>query len=138
MTGQGARQVRVTRQRSAVMRALAAHSGFASARELHDWLRAEGDAIGLATVYRTLGALAEDGAADVLRPEHRSGEALYRLCGRGHHHHLTCRTCGRTVEVTAPDLEAWAAATAAAHGFTDPEHTLELTGTCPACAAAAR
>ena len=34
------------------------------------------------------------------RPEIEDGETLYRQCGTSmHHHHLTCRNCGRSVEV---------------------------------------
>jgi Fur family ferric uptake transcriptional regulator len=63
------------------------------------------------------------------------GEQLYRRCGREqHHHHLVCRSCGRTVEVAGPAVERWAERQAAEHGFTDVAHTLEIFGTCAACA----
>ena len=39
---------------------------FRSAKELHALLRDRGEAIGLATVYRTLAALAQAGEVDVL------------------------------------------------------------------------
>ncbi len=121
-----------TRQRTAVADALARTEGFASAQALHDHLRHEGQAVGLTTVYRHLQALAESGEVDVLRTD--DGEAVYRRCaGEDHHHHLVCRSCGATVEVTGPAVEAWAAALAKEHGFTDVSHTLEVFGTCSAC-----
>lgn len=125
---------RMTRQRAAVVEALAVVDDFRSAQQLHEVLRGQGESIGLATVYRTLGSLAEDGEVDVLRtPE---GEAVYRRCERReHHHHLLCRRCGRTVEVEGPGVEEWAAQVGAAHGFADIEHTVELTGTCHDCRA---
>ena len=58
------------------------------------------------------------------------GETVYRRCGTSHHHHLVCRECGRTVEVEAPDVERWATAVAAQHGFADVAHTLEIFGVC--------
>lgn len=122
---------RPTRQRRAVAEALAAGEEFRSAQELHAQLSESGTAVGLATVYRTVQAMAAAGEVDVLRTE--EGEALYRACSTGHHHHLVCRVCGRTVEVDAPAVEAWAARVSAEHGFTDVGHTLEITGTCDRC-----
>ncbi len=75
--------------------------------------------------------MADAGAVDTLRTD--SGEALFRLCSDEHHHHLVCRECGRTVEVTDRAVEAWSARTAAAHGFTDVTHTLEIFGRCGDC-----
>ena len=119
-------------QRDAIRSALSACDGAVSAQELH--VRLDGTA-GLATVYRTLQRLAEDGEADVLmRP---TGETTFRLCGSGHHHHLTCRGCGHVEEVRECDLAPWVAAVARRHGFAEVEHSAELTGLCTRCAIAA-
>jgi Fur family ferric uptake transcriptional regulator len=124
---------RMTRQRSAVSDLLADIDDFRSAQQLHELLRARGQEIGLATVYRTLQSLSDGGEVDVLRTA--DGEAVYRRCERReHHHHLVCRSCGTAVEIEGPGVEAWAAQMGAAHGFRDIEHTMELTGTCAACA----
>jgi Fur family ferric uptake transcriptional regulator len=125
---------RMTPQRAAVAEVLGDTDEFRSAQQLHELLRRRGDRVGLATVYRTLQALADGGEVDVLRAE--DGESLYRRCARReHHHHLVCRECGRTVEIDGPTVEAWASTVAAAHGFGDIEHTIELWGTCAECAA---
>lgn len=124
---------RTTRQRLAVADALAGREDFATAQEIHAQLRVEGDPIGLATVYRSLAALVDEERVDVLRSV--DGEARYRLCDSGgHHHHLVCRECRRTVEVEGPAVEAWASSVAQAHGFVDVAHLIELFGTCPDCA----
>ncbi len=124
---------RMTRQRAAVSDALEDVEDFRSAQQLHEILRTRGDSVGLATVYRTLQSLAEGGDVDVLRTE--EGENLYRRCERReHHHHLVCRSCGRTVEIDGPTVEAWASQVGGAHGFTDIQHTVELFGTCERCA----
>ncbi len=123
---------RNTWQRSAVRDALGGSEGFVSAQALHASLRSEGSSIGLATVYRALADLAEAGEADQLQQD---GEALYRACTPGrHHHHLICRSCGRTIEIEADAVEAWARAVAAQYGFTDPSHVVDVFGTCPDCA----
>ena len=123
---------RPTRQQPAVVEALGASEEFVSAQQLHARMRAAGSGVGLATVYRTLTALAVDEAVDVLRGD--DGEARYRRCSStGHHHHLVCRSCGRTVEIDGPAVERWADRVSAQHGFREVAHTLEIVGTCPAC-----
>jgi Fur family ferric uptake transcriptional regulator len=125
---------RMTRQRSAVADVLADVEDFRSAQQLHELLRDRGEGIGLATVYRTLQSLADGGEVDVLRTA--DGEAIYRRCARReHHHHLICRSCGATVEIDGPTVEAWAAQVGTSHGFADIEHTMELFGTCAECSA---
>ncbi|WP_432491250.1 MULTISPECIES: Fur family transcriptional regulator [Kineococcus] len=124
---------RSTKQRSAVSAALDEADAFVSAQDLHARLRARGDSVGLATVYRALQALAEDGDVDVLRTD--DGEAVYRRCSTGHHHHLVCRSCGRTVEVEGPTVESWARRVGAEHGFTQVEHVVEVFGVCAPCSA---
>ncbi|MEP7018034.1 MAG: Fur family transcriptional regulator [Actinomycetota bacterium] len=125
---------RPTRQRAAVEALLVDIDDFNSAQNLHARLRAQGENVGLATVYRTLQAMATDGDVDMLRTV--DGEAVYRRCSSGHHHHhLVCRSCGRTVEVEGPAVESWADKVSAEHGFSDVRHTLEIVGTCSGCKA---
>lgn len=112
--------------------ALEHEAGFVSAQSLHTSLRGGGSSIGLATVYRALADLAAKGQADSLQQE---GESLYRACTSGHHHHLICRNCGTTVEIKADAVEQWAHAVAAEHGFTRPEHVVDVFGLCASCSA---
>lgn len=124
---------RATRQGHAVQAALAAADGFRSAQDLHAEIRRGGAEVGLTTVYRHLQALADGGAVDVVRSP--DGEALYRRCESAeHHHHVVCRSCGRSVEVSGPEVEAWAERVAGAAGFRDVVHTVEVIGTCGPCA----
>jgi Fur family transcriptional regulator, ferric uptake regulator len=131
---------RTTRQGGAVREALRTLDGFRSAQDVYAAMRAGGDSVGLATVYRHLQGLADSGEADVIRAA--SGETTYRLCGESapdgpahHHHHLVCRGCGRAVEVEGKAVEAWASKVAADAGFTEVDHTVEVFGVCADCAA---
>lgn len=125
---------RSTRQKRALAAVVDAAQEFRSAQELHEALRARGEQVGLTTVYNQLRALAEAGLVDTVRSA--DGETLYRRCDtNGHHHHLLCRSCGRTVEVSGSTVERWAAKVAAQAGFVDVAHTVEVVGTCPTCAA---
>ena len=125
-------RVRGTRQAEALSAALDGLPGFCSAQQIHAELRNRGEHVGLTTVYRHLQVLSEDGQVDAIRDA--SGETLYRRCrSDAHHHHLTCRTCGRSVEVEGRAVERWAEQVAAEAGFTDVGHTVELFGLCPDC-----
>jgi Fur family transcriptional regulator, ferric uptake regulator len=123
---------RQTRQRTAVRTALEEYEEFRSAQELFARLRERGEGIGLATVYRTLQNLAEDQEVDVLHGV--DGESLYRRCtSAGQHHHLVCRSCRRTVEVSSQVIDRWARRVARDNDYTDVEHVTEVFGTCKEC-----
>jgi Fur family ferric uptake transcriptional regulator len=122
----------MTARHDVVRQALADTGTFVSAQDLHARLRAAGHRIGLTTVYRALAAMTGRGEADVLTAE---GQQVYRACGGGeHHHHLVCRGCGKTVEVSGPAVERWAEGVGGEHGFVDITHTVEIFGTCGDCA----
>lgn len=122
---------RNTWQKDAVRTELGSAKGFVSAQELHLNLKNAGSTIGLATVYRALADLASQNEADSLQS--KDGELLYRACGTEHHHHLICRKCGKTVEIEAEKVEAWADEVAREHGFTKPSHTIDIFGDCGNC-----
>lgn len=127
---------RMTRQRAAIVETMAQLGEFRSAQQLHDELAARGESIGLATVYRNLQVLLDQGEVDMLRV---ADENLYRRCAvTDHHHHLVCRSCGRTVDFQGDSVERLAQRLGAEHGFEDVHHTLELSGLCPRCAKEAR
>jgi len=137
-SGQGApaKEQRVTKQRLAVGAALDKLDDFVSTQELHRLLQNDGASVSLATSYRILQSMAEEGLVDVLR--NADGEAVYRRCSvSSHHHHLLCRNCGKAVEVEAPAVEKWAARTAEENGYTHVQHTVEIYGLCPECSALA-
>lgn len=122
----------MTRQRSALNRMLERTTDFRSAQQLHAMLREDGEPVSLATVYRILQSMANEGEVDVVRTQ--DTENRYRRCQRQeHHHHLVCRVCGHTVEVTENTVERWAGRTAREHGFADVSHTIELLGICASC-----
>ena len=128
----GGTRVRGTRQAEALSAVLDGLPGFCSAQQIHAELRSRGEHVGLTTVYRHLQVLSEVGRVDAIRDS--SGETLYRKCrSDAHHHHLTCRNCGKSVEVEGRAVERWAEQVASEAGFTDVGHTVELFGLCPEC-----
>ena len=125
-----------TRQGEAISEVLSEVSEFRTAQDIHAELRRRGHRVGLTTVYRHLNLLADRGLVDLLRTP--SGEAIFRRCAApSHHHHLICRSCGKTVEFAGPEVERRAEEVARANGFHDVSHTIEIFGTCRDCAEAA-
>ena len=85
--------------RAAVIEALGRHGGCLDADELVARLRRQRKRVGVASVYRALGLLAELGLLQ--RVPVAGGSARYELVGPGgdHHHHLVCDDCGATTRV---------------------------------------
>ncbi|ASY15638.1 Fur family transcriptional regulator, ferric uptake regulator [Candidatus Planktophila sulfonica] len=123
--------IRMSRSNPRVLSTLERAGGFASAQEVYRLMQREGESIGLTTVYRSLQSLVNDKIVDVLRRE--DGEAIYRLCGEAHHHHLVCKSCGVTVEIEGGAIEKWAKVMAEEHGFREVGHTAEIFGLCSKC-----
>jgi Fur family ferric uptake transcriptional regulator len=121
----------MSRSNPRVLSTLERAGGFASAQEVYQLMQREGQSIGLTTVYRSLQSLVNDKIVDLLRRD--DGEAIYRLCGETHHHHLVCKGCGDTVEIEGGAIEKWALNVAKEHGFREVGHTAEIYGLCQKC-----
>jgi Fur family transcriptional regulator, ferric uptake regulator len=122
-------KVRHTRQGAAIIAVLSRMPAFSGAEDIREAVRRAGGRVGLATVYRHLRLLAEQGRVDILHGPH--GRTLYRLRRDGFSHHLICRVCGRTVEVGGHEVWEWGRKVAFAKGFSLAWVTIELTGVCP-------
>ena len=126
--------LQVTAQRLAVLRAVADHP-HGTADDIEAVVR---DAIGTISrqaVYDALGTLTEKGLIRRIQPAR--SPARYEDRVDDNHHHLVCRTCGRTVDIDCavgyrPCLEA-----DADHGFSIDEAEVIYWGSCPACQEAA-
>lgn len=125
--------MRQTPQREAILKVLKESERPLTAEEI--WSGMEKRRSGIPTVYRNLERFVSEGWAESLQ----GADQVMRfvLCRSSHHHHhLTCETCGRTVEVDGCALEANLAAMEKASGFLITRHQLTLFGKCPACQAA--
>jgi Fur family ferric uptake transcriptional regulator len=84
--------------------------------------------LGIATVYRTLKAMTEEGW---LAPVELPGEPQrYEVAGKGHHHHFRCRDCDRVFEIDGclTNLKKLVP-----RGFRIDRHEVVLYGTCKTC-----
>ena len=123
---------RNTRQRVAIRRAFERADRPLSPVEVLAEARREVSALGIATVYRSIKMLQDDGwLAAVELP----GESpRYELSGKQHHHHFHCSTCDRVFEIpchvssTPPTLP---------RAFRVDRHEIVLYGRCDECAPSA-
>ena len=107
------------------------HGHFTAADLLSD-ARSRNVKIGRATVFRTLDLLTEQGSLE--RLDLPTGEHAYVACApEQHHHHVVCRGCGASVEVTDSGLQAVVREIGAQSGYRIDNHRLELYGLCPEC-----
>ncbi len=126
---------RVSAQRAAIAVAAAAMPGAFTAEDLHRAVTAAEPGIGLATVYRAVGAM--QSAGTVASVGERDGSTLLTVCVRhDHHHHLVCTECGAVVGVDCPIDETMARA-AARDGHVVTHHEIVLYGLCAHCRAQA-
>ena len=126
-----ARGMRLTRQRHAVLDAVADASSSVSPVQVFDAARQHCPELGLTTVYRTLELLSEIGALRrVHGPDHCEA---FVPAGTAHGHTVLCSRCGTVVEFTDCHMQAVVEAAARQTGYLITEHFLQLTGLCAAC-----
>lgn len=119
---------RNTRQRSAIREAIAHAGRPLLPQEVLEAAQAEAPGLSIATVYRNLRALLDEGE---LRAVMLPGESpRYEMAGMAHHHHFQCLTCQRVFEVEACPGDL---ASLAPRGFTVEDHELTLYGRCSEC-----
>jgi Fur family transcriptional regulator, ferric uptake regulator len=119
--------------RSAVVEYLAAQRCCLSAQEIHDGIRDEGGAVGVASVYRALDTLVE--LRLVQRVDVGDGIARFEPAGgdEDHHHHLVCGDCGKVEPFTDERLERALEGAAGRLGYALDQHEVVLRGACGAC-----
>ncbi|MDT4329348.1 ferric iron uptake transcriptional regulator [Methylomonas sp. MED-D] len=102
-----------------------------SAEKLYKILLAEGEEIGLATVYRVLTQF--EAAGLVNRHHFEGGNSIFELNSGSHHDHVVCMKCGRVDEFTDEVIEKQQDAIARRLGYTLTDHSLYLYGYCAEC-----
>ena len=96
-----------------------------SAQEIHDAVRAQGERVGIASVYRALEGMDELGLVQrVFEPAHSGGD---------HHHHLVCDDCGKVEPFEDASLESAIERVADGRGYSVAVHDVVLRGACEDC-----
>jgi Fur family ferric uptake transcriptional regulator len=126
--------MQVTAQRLAVLRAVSERP-HSTAAEIDAVVRAEIGAVSLQAVYDALAVLADKGIIRRIQPA--GSPARYEDRVGDNHHHLICRSCGRTVDVDCAAGEAPCLTAADACGYEVDEAEVIYWGRCPDCVTAA-
>ena len=116
--------VRITRQRAALLRVLAAAEDHPDATQLHARATEAGAAVSLATVYRTLAALEAQGV--ILKLEFAGEPARFEPADGSHHDHMIDVETGEVREFVSDRIERLQAEIAAEMGYEIVRHRLEL------------
>ena len=124
--------VQVTAQRLAVLRTVSGRP-HCTADDVAEAVRVEIGAISRQAVYDALGVLAEKGIIRRIQPA--GSPALYEDRVGDNHHHLICRTCGKTIDVDCAVGDTPCLTPADASGYRIDEAEVIYWGTCPNCLA---
>jgi Fur family ferric uptake transcriptional regulator len=129
------RGMRVTSERLALLEEIYRQHGHIDAEEILAGLKASGQKVSRATVYRNLELLVECGL--VQRQRLGRNRFLYEHVHAGQNHdHLACRDCGRVVEFVSPSIQAMLNEICRAHGFSREARQIQIFSLCEACAQA--
>jgi Fur family ferric uptake transcriptional regulator len=119
--------------RRAVIQLLGEQHCCLAAQEIFDRLRAEGRGVGIASVYRILDLLVDEGFVQRIdigdtitrfEPAHADGD---------HHHHLVCNSCGKVEAFADERLERALRQVERNTGYTTAGHDVLLRGACEDC-----
>jgi Fur family peroxide stress response transcriptional regulator len=124
---------RITPQRLAILRILAASEGHPSAEDIFDQITSEFPTTSLATVYKTITTLKEIG--EVLELEFSNGSNRYDGNKPTPHAHLVCVQCGNIVDPDLDILDTLPRQIAARTGYQLVTHRFDIYGICPRCQA---
>ena len=119
-----AKGMRLTGQRRLIAEVLAEANDHPDVPELHRRVSERDDHISLATVYRTVKRLEQEGIIE--RHAFRDGRARYEEGSKSHHDHLIDLETGKVIEFRSGEIEWLQAEIARQLGYRLVGHRLEL------------
>ncbi|HOZ59471.1 MAG TPA: Fur family transcriptional regulator [Nakamurella multipartita] len=125
--------LRVTRQRTTVLSAVATHP-HADTQSIIDIARRSVPDLSHQAVYDALRALTAAGLLRCIEPA--GSVARYETRTGDNHHHLICRTCGAIVDVDCAVGAAPCLTPAQDHGYSIDQAEVLYWGRCPTCVSA--
>ena len=120
----------MSKQKEAIIKALRETSYHPCAEWIHEQVRGDVPGIGLATVYRNLRLLKEEGKVSEIRTSGNGARYDYKT---GTHYHFCCDRCGRILDLDEPVDTTVEARIASRTGLRVTRHHLELGGVCLDC-----
>lgn len=127
------RGCRITPQRMAILDILVASDGHPSVEQVYDQLREDFPMTSLATVYKTVALLKEEG--QVLELGFASGGSRYDGRRPHPHPHLVCIRCQRIIDPELGVLDDLPLQLSQRYGYRIVSQRLDFYGVCPDCQA---
>ena len=122
---------RITPQREMIIEIMAHAQRHMTAEEIHKALENRTSTINLATVYRTLDMLWEEGF--VRRNDFGEGKIYYATFKHGPHIHLVCRQCNKIIDADPEILEPIEEQLLGNYDFKADLQHLSIYGLCADC-----
>lgn len=130
------RDFRITPQRLAVLRILAASDGHPAVETIYDAVRRDFPTTSIATVYKTVALLKE--INEVLELGFADGSNRYDGNRPYPHPHVICTQCRKIIDPDLRSLKDLTAEVAAETGFRITTHRMDFFGICRNCLRAGR
>ena len=122
---------RLTSQRVLVLKAIYHAENHISAEEIYEQLHERFPYINKSTIYRTLELLSN--LKLVTESNLGDGCVRYHAAIKGHHHHLICNLCGKTINLEELALEPLKATLLREYGFEADVRHMVISGVCSDC-----
>jgi Fur family peroxide stress response transcriptional regulator len=122
---------RITPQRLAVLKVLAASDGHPSVERIYDTVRAQFPTTSIATIYKTVALLKQEN--EVLEISFPDGSNRYDGNKPYPHPHLICTQCKKIIDPDLSSLEDLAREVTKETGFQITTHRVDFFGLCREC-----
>ncbi len=127
------RGYRITPQREMIIEAIAHAGQHVNAEEVYAEIQNRTHAVNIATVYRTLDLLVEQGLASCV--DLGKGRVIYATHQHGPHIHLVCRQCGQVTDANQDLLASLTQQLQATYQFAADLQHISILGLCSDCQA---
>jgi Fur family ferric uptake transcriptional regulator len=125
------RGFRITPQREMIIEAIAHQGNHINAEEVFALIQQRIRSVNIATVYRTLDLLVEQGLTS--RIDLGEGRVMYATTQHGPHIHLVCRQCGRIIDADQEMLSTLKDQLKIEYQFAADLQHISLLGLCSSC-----
>jgi Fur family ferric uptake transcriptional regulator len=125
------RGYRITPQREMIVEAFAHNAEHVTAEQIFNSVNQRTRYLNIATVYRTLDMLVDEGLA--ARADLRDGRVIYTTPRHGEHIHLVCRLCGQVIKAEHIFIDSLSSHLFAEYQFSPDLEHISFTGVCAEC-----
>ena len=121
---------KLTPQRRLILEYIHDNSSHVTAEEILKFVSDRAPGVDKSTVYRTLDLLEQSGC--VLKSE-KDGHFIYHHAEEGHHHHLVCRACGKSIDCNEDIFSEVEDILMGQYGFRADFKHMMVSGLCKEC-----